>query len=85
MFAMLITVPLRRIDTARLTNQLPDPFHEIELPGGYNLDDYDTTQVRLPLVPADVGTAFSPWLQDGRPGHVVNEGETDVPGRPTVN
>ena len=35
-----------RVDTAHLTGQLPDLVRDVQLPGGYNLDDYSTTQVR---------------------------------------
>jgi len=36
----------RRMDTSRLTGQLADLVHAIVLPGGYNLDDYETSQAR---------------------------------------
>ena len=35
-----------RVDTSHLTGQLPDLVREVQLPGGYNLEDYSTTQVR---------------------------------------
>ena len=36
-----------RVDTSHLTGQLPDLVRDVDLPGGYNLDDYSTTQARM--------------------------------------
>ncbi|KAK9846257.1 hypothetical protein WJX81_000149 [Elliptochloris bilobata] len=33
------------LDSTHLTGQLPDLAHDVQLPGGYNLDDFVTTQV----------------------------------------
>ena len=46
MCAVKVCVLSCRVDTSHLTGQLPDLVRDVELPGGYNLDDYSTTQVR---------------------------------------
>jgi hypothetical protein len=42
------------MDTSRLTGQLADLVHAIVLPGGYNLDDYETSQARQRPAPLPV-------------------------------